>query len=131
MSNPVTLDLVTPGPVVPPSDFLIAGPGGVVYTDIVRVRFETGGELKRGTLLMIDEMDAERVFVPCTAAGLELGGTAIDVVSDAVTIPTDVTFGILADTVMIEADEHAETAVYFEGDFNENAVIFPWETSTL
>ena len=111
MSNHVTLDLVNFGPVVPPPDFLIAGPGGVVHTDIVKVRAATASELKRGTLLMVDEVDSERVFVPCTVAGLDVEGN---------------TFGIL--TVTIAADEHADKAVYFEGDFNENAVIFPWET---
>ena len=111
MSNPVTMDLVRPGPVVPPPDFLIAGPHGVVHTDIVKVRVDTNTELKRGTLLMVSEVAAERVFVPCTVDGLGEKGN---------------TFVILADTVTIAADQHADTAVYFEGDFNENAVIFPW-----
>ena len=113
MSNPVTLDLITPGPVVPPPDFLIAGPGGVKHTDIVKVRVSADAELKRGTLLMVGEISAERVFVACTVAGLSVQGN---------------TFGILADTITIPAGEHADIAVYFEGDFNENAVIFPWAT---
>ncbi|MDR2523683.1 MAG: hypothetical protein LBC93_08310 [Synergistaceae bacterium] len=59
-------------------------------------------------------MESERVFIPCTVAGLNADGNA---------------FGVLADT--FTADEHAdyaETAVYFEGDFNSNAVVLPWET---
>ena len=113
MSNPVTLDLVTLGPVVPPPDFLIAGPGGVQHTDIVKVRVDASTELKRGTLLMVSEIAAERVFVPCTVDGLA---------------EVDNTFGILADTMLIPANEHADIAAYFEGDFNEHAVIFPWAT---
>ena len=114
MTNPVTLDLVTPGPVVPPPDFLIAGPHGVVHTDIARVSVGADAELKRGTLLMVAEISAERVFTPCTVAGLSVQGN---------------TFGILADTVTIAADQYADMVVYFEGDFNENAVIFPWATA--
>jgi len=115
MSNPVTMNLVTTGPVVPPPDFLIAGPKGVVHTDIVKVRIAAGGEIKRGTLLMSAEIASERVYIPCTTAGLAVVGN---------------TFGILADDVTMESGEHSETAVYFEGDFNKNAVIFPWATET-
>jgi hypothetical protein len=136
MSNPVTLDLITLDATIPAPDNLPVGPRGAVYTDIVKVRIEDGGTLTRGTLLMSDVMEDEKVFVPCTVAGLTpqassasavLSGNA-ETVNINVPIPDGRTFGILADTVTITADEHAETAVYFEGDFNSNAVILPWET---
>ncbi|MDR3230265.1 MAG: hypothetical protein LBT65_02400 [Synergistaceae bacterium] len=113
MSNPVTLDLVTPEATIPAPDNLISGPKGVVHTDIVKVRVSEDSTLKRGTLLMSDVVEDENVFVPCTVAGLSAEGPN--------------TFGILADTSTIAADEYAETGVYFEGDFNANAVILPWE----
>jgi hypothetical protein len=132
MANPVTLDLVSAGPVVPAPDNLIAGPKGVVYTDIVKVRAVAGGELRRGMLLMSSEMEGEPVFVPCTLEGLSERTSSVSLSGNAetvdVSIPGAKLFGVLADTVTVEADERAETGVYFEGDFNENAVIFSWET---
>lgn len=115
MSNPVTLDLVTPEATFPAPDNLCVGPKGAGSTDIVKVRVDTDAELKRGTLLMSGTKDAEAVYLPCTVAGLSTAGTS---------------FAVLADTVEIGATEHAETAVYCDGDFNEAAVIFPWETDS-
>jgi hypothetical protein len=136
MSNPVTLDLITLDATIPAPDNLLVGPRGAVYTDIVKVRAGEAATFRRGTLLMSDTMEDEKVFVPCTVAGLtppassvpvSLSGNA-ETVNVNVPIPDARTFGILADTVSVEDDEHAETAVYFEGDFNENAIILPWET---
>ncbi|MDR2174399.1 MAG: hypothetical protein LBO82_00500 [Synergistaceae bacterium] len=131
MSNPVTLDLVKSEAVSPAPDNLLAGPKGAVYTDIAKVRASAAGELLRGTLLMSDVMEDEKVFVPCTAAGLTPAASSVSLTGEEedvnVPIPDARTFGILADTVTLEADEHVETALYFEGDFNSNAVILPWE----
>lgn len=113
MSNPVTLDLVTPEATISASDNLCVGPKGASSTDIVKVRVETDAVLKRGTLLMSGTKDTEAVYLPCTVAGLSTAGAS---------------FAVLADPVEIGATEHAETAVYFDGDFNEAAVIFPWAT---
>ena len=131
MSNPVTLDLVTTDAVIPAPDNLLVGPNGAVYTDIARVRVSDEATLKRGTLLMSDVIDGEKVFVPCTVEGLTPSDPSVSLSGNAesvdVPIPDSKTFGILADTVAIAAAEHADTAVYFEGDFNSNAVILPWE----
>ncbi|MDR1509225.1 MAG: hypothetical protein LBS53_06265 [Synergistaceae bacterium] len=135
MNNPVTLDLVTPEAKIPAPDNLLVGPRGAVYTDIVKVRVADDGTLTRGTLLMSDVIEDEKVFVACTVAGLTPQASSVPVtvtgnsetVDVNVPIPDGRTFGILADTVTIPADEHAETAVYFEGDFNANAIILPWE----
>jgi hypothetical protein len=132
MSNPVTLDLITPEATIPAPDNLLVGPRGAVYTDIVKVRVSAEATLVRGTLLMSDVMEGEKVFVPCTVAGLTLPAPSLSLSGNAesvdVPIPEAKTYGVLADTVAIAADEHADTAVYFEGDFNSNAVILPWET---
>jgi hypothetical protein len=132
MSNPVTLDLVTQDAVIPAPDNLPIGPRGVVYTDIVKVRVSANSTLMRGTLLMSDMMEDEKVFVPCTVAGLTPAAPSVELSGDAETVNIPIsdarTFGILADTVIIAAEEHADTAVYFEGDFNPNAVVLPWET---
>jgi hypothetical protein len=114
MSNPVILDLVTPEATIPAPDNLLVGVKGAVHIDIVKVRVSEDATLERGTLLMSGTMEAEAVFLPCTTDGLSAEGPN--------------TFSILADTVEIAATEHAETSAYFEGDFNANAVIFPWET---
>jgi hypothetical protein len=124
MSNSVTLDLIKPEAMIPAPDNLLTGPNGAVYTDIARVRVSADATLTRGTLLMSDVMENENVFVPCSVAGF----TSAEAESVDIPIPDARTFGILADTVILTADEHADTAVYFEGDFNSNAVIFPWET---
>jgi hypothetical protein len=126
------MDLITPEATIPAPDNLLVGPRGAVYTDIARVRVAADATLARGTLLMSDVMENEKVFVPCTVAGLTLPTSPVTLSGNAetvnVTIPEAKTYGILADTVVIATDEHAETAVYFEGDFNSNAVILPWET---
>lgn len=131
MSNPVTLDLVTPEATILAPDNLLVGPHGAVYTDIAKVRVGGGGTVARGTLLMSTVMEDEKVFVPCTVEGLSLPASSVVLTGNAETvsvpIPETRVYGILADTVDIAADEHADTAVYFEGDFNQNAVILPWE----
>ena len=111
MSNPVTMDLIAPSVTVPAPDNLLVGPKGAENTDIVKVRVEADAVLNRGTLLMSGTKDSEAVYLPCTVAGLGTAGS----------------FAVLADTVEIAADEHAETAVYFGGDFNPAAVVLPWE----
>jgi hypothetical protein len=128
MSNPVTLDLVTPEATIPAPDNLLVGPRGAVFTDIVKVRATVESTLERGTLLMSDVMDDEKVFLPCTVEGLG-GDQAFSLTGDAedITVAGGKTFGILSDKVTVAADEYAETAAYFEGDFNANAVILPWE----
>jgi hypothetical protein len=131
MSNPVTLDLVTPEATIPAPDNLLVGPKGAVYTDVAKVRVSADATLARGTLLMSDIVEDEKVFVPCTVAGLTPAASSVDLSGDAGTVDVPIsegrTFGVLADTVTLTADEHAETALYFEGDFNSNAVILPWE----
>jgi hypothetical protein len=130
MSNPVTLDLVTPEATILAPDNLLVGSRGAVYTDIAKVRAAAAGTLERGTLLVDGAMDGEKVFVPCAVADLaQSSSVALSGDAEEVEVPSGArTYGILADTVTIEADEHAETAIYFEGDFNSNAVILPWET---
>ncbi|MDR1621494.1 MAG: hypothetical protein LBS00_03860 [Synergistaceae bacterium] len=135
MSNPVTLDLVTPEAAIPAPDNLLVGPHGAIHTDLAKVRMAAGGTLPRGTLLMSDVMETEKVFVPCAVDGLTLPAASIseslsgnaETLAVDIPIPETRIYGILADTVTLEADEHAETAIYFEGDFNSNAVILPWE----
>ncbi|MDR0652212.1 MAG: hypothetical protein LBG12_02785 [Synergistaceae bacterium] len=131
MSNPVTLDLVKTEATIPAPDNLLVGPNGAVYTDIARVRVAVGGTLARGTLLMSDVMADEKVFIPCTVEGLSLPASSVALSGNSETVDVPIpgvkTFAILADTVDIAADEHADTALYFEGDFNSNAVILPWE----
>jgi hypothetical protein len=111
MSEAVTLNLVQIEETVPAPDNLTAGPKGVTRTDIAKVRL-SAGVLKRGTLLTVKELEGERIFVPCAAADLAVMGTE---------------FAILADTLTSAADDRTAAALYFSGDFNVNAVIFPWE----
>lgn len=106
--TPVTMELVSTDATVPAPDMLLVGPKGAVHTDIVKVAAE--GNFQRGTLLMAGADG----YVPATAADL----------------PTAVDFAILADDATIGADEYAEVPAYFEGDFNEDAVIFLWETDS-
>lgn len=113
MSNPVTMDLVKTEAAIPAPDMLIVSPKGSVHADVVRVRTDQDGTLERGTLLMSAEKEGAKVFVPCTSAGLSEAGAS---------------FAILADSVTLKATEHADTAAYFEGDFNDAAVILPWVT---
>jgi hypothetical protein len=135
MSNPVTLDLITPEVMIPAPDNLLVGPRGAIHIDLAKVRVAAGGTLARGTLLMSDVMETEKVFIPCTVEGLTLAAASVskslsgnaETLELSVPIPETRIYGILADTVTIATDEHAETALYFEGDFNSNAVIFPWE----
>lgn len=116
MSKAVTMDLVRMEGTVPPPDMLLVGPHGAVYTDIVKLEAPTGADLplevKRGTLLMWTNTGC----VPCTEAGLtEARGFAI--------LTDDVTIG---EGTQSGTSEHAETTAYFEGDFNEDAVLLPW-----
>ena len=104
VKTPVTMELISTGPVVPPPDMLIAGPKGAVHTDVVKVSAE--GTFQRGALLM----SGSDGYVPATQAGLATAGN----------------FAILADDVTVGENEYAETAAYFEGNFNEDAVILPW-----
>ena len=108
VKTPVTMELVSTEAAVPAPDMLIVGPKGAVHTDVVKVAAE--GTFQRGTLLMAGADG----YVPATAAGLS---TASD-------------FAILADDATVGENEYIETAAYFEGDFNEDAVIFPWETDS-
>ena len=103
--TPVTLKLVRIEGVVPPPDDLIAGSKGAVYTDIVKV--SVAGEFKRGTLMM----SGADGYIPSTQAGL---ASAVGIC-------------ILSEDVVIGEDEYAETPAYFEGEFNDARVIFPFE----
>jgi hypothetical protein len=122
------MDLVTPEATIPAPDNLLVGPRGAVSTDIVRLRAAADSTVERGTLLMSGEMDSEKVFLLCTVEGLG-GDQAFSLTGDAedVTVAGGKTFAILADSVTVAAGEHAEIAAYFEGDFNSNAIILPWE----
>ena len=105
-STPATLELVKDVGTCPPPDNLIAATLGSVYPDVVKV---TGtGELKRGTLLMAGTDG----FVPCTKDGLSTAGS----------------FCILCDDVTIGENEYADTAAYFQGEFHDSKIIFPFET---
>lgn len=109
MADPtqVSLELVKDECIVPPPDNLIAVTHGSVYPDIVKI---TGaGEFKRGTLLMAGADG----YVASTKAGLSTAGS----------------FCILCDDVTIGENEYAETAAYFQGEFNDSKVIFPFETA--
>ncbi|MBR0150253.1 MAG: hypothetical protein IJP89_02695 [Synergistaceae bacterium] len=110
MADPtaVTLELVKNECTVPPPDDLIAGSLGATYTDIVKVSAQ--GEYKRGTLLM----PGTGGYVSATQAGLT----------------SATSFCILCDDVTIGANEYAEIAAYFGGEFNEERVIFPFETES-
>ncbi|GHV45246.1 hypothetical protein FACS1894204_03870 [Synergistales bacterium] len=133
MSNPTTLELVTQEATVPAPDNLLVGPKGAVHTDVVRVRASADATLLRGTLLMSGSVGGEAAFIPATAASFAPSAEqSLPVTDDTVTLPagrSPITYGILADTVDVTATTHASVGVYFEGDFNENAVILPWETA--
>lgn len=124
MSNPVTMELVRMEGAVPPPDMLLVGPKGAVHIDLVTVLTPTGATLpltlKRGTLLMFGTVgsgaDAATGYVPCTEAGLSAAG-GFAILTDDTTID---------DSTQSGTSEHAETTAYFEGDFNEDAVILPW-----
>lgn len=103
--TPVTVQLINTVGTVPPPDDLIAGSKGAVYTDIVKLA--TAGEYKRGMLMMAGADG----YVSATQAGL---ATASGIC-------------ILCDDVTVGENEYAETAGYFEGEFNDARVIFPFE----
>ena len=100
-----TLQLVRTEGTVPPPDDLIAGSKGAVYTDIVRVA--VAGTFKRGTLLMAGADG----YVASTQAGLATAGGIC----------------ILSEDITIGENEYTETPAYFEGEFNDARVIFPFE----
>lgn len=104
-ATPVTLELVKNDVVVPPPDNLIAGNLGAVYVDLAKIA--TAGEFKRGTLLMLGTDG----YVPSTQAELSTADG----------------FCILADDITIGENEYADTAAYFQGEFNDGRVIFPFE----
>lgn len=104
-STPVTMQLVKTEGTVPPPDDLIAGNFGAVYRDIIKI--STAGEFKRGTLLM----SGADGYVASTQAGLASAAGIC----------------ILCDDVTISENEYAETAAYFEGEFNDARVILPFE----
>ena len=103
--TPVTLQLVRTEGVVPPPDDLIAGSKGAVYTDIAKV--SVAGTFKRGTLMMTGADG----YVAATQAGLS---TAAGIC-------------ILSEDITIGENEYADTPAYFEGEFNDSRVIFPFE----
>ena len=103
--TPVTVQLFRIEGKVPPPDDLIAGSKGAVYTDIVKIA--VAGEFKRGTLLMAGTDG----YVASTQAGL---ATAVGIC-------------ILSEDITIGEDEYAEIPAYFEGEFNDARVIFPFE----
>ena len=101
----VEFQLVKNEGIVPPPDNLIAGNRGAVYTDFVKL--SASGEFKRGTLLMAGADG----YVASTQAGL---ATATGIC-------------ILCDDITIGENEFAEVTAYFEGEFNDSRVIFPFE----
>ena len=103
--TPVTVQLFRIEGTVPPPDVLIAGSKGAVYTDIVRVA--VAGEFKRGTLMMAGTDG----YVGATQAGLATAGGIC----------------ILSENITIGENEYTETPAYFEGEFNDARVIFPFE----
>ena len=106
--TPVTLQLKRDIGTVPPPDDLIAGSKGAVYVDLVKIA--TAGDYKRGTLMMTSADG----YVNATQAGL---ATASGIC-------------ILVEDITIGENEYAETAGYFEGEFNDARVIFPFETES-
>ena len=113
MSDPaektqVAMQLVKTEGTVPPPDDLIAGNRGAVYRDIVKI--STAGDYKRGTLMMAGNDG----YVPATQVGLASAAGIC----------------ILCDDVAIGDNEYAETAAYFEGEFNDARVIFLFEGAT-
>ncbi|MBR0203566.1 MAG: hypothetical protein IJQ56_04280 [Synergistaceae bacterium] len=108
MADQVSLELVKDECTVPPPDNLIAVNWGSVYPDVVKVASQ--GEFKRGTLLM---GDGAGNFIASTKAGLTSANT----------------FCILCDDVTIGENQYAESAAYFQGEFNDSKVIFPFETA--
>jgi|GEM_PF-6851254 len=106
--TPVTLQLKRDIGTVPPPDDLIAGSKGAVYVDLVKI--STAGDYKRGTLMMASADG----YVNATQAGLATAGGIC----------------ILAEDINIGENMYAETPGYFEGEFNDARVIFPFETES-
>ena len=106
--TPVTLQLVNDIRTVPPPDDLIAGNKGAVYVDLVKI--STAGDYKRGTLMMAGNDG----YIPATQAGLAVASGIC----------------ILCEDLNIGENMYAETAAYFEGEFNDARVIFPFETES-
>ncbi|MBR2208916.1 MAG: hypothetical protein IJ859_08950 [Synergistaceae bacterium] len=101
----VEVKLVKNEGTMPPPDDLIAGNLGAVYTDIIKLSAQ--GDFKRGTLLMAGSDG----YVASTQAGLAAANGIC----------------ILCDDISIGDNEFAEVPAYFEGDFNDARVIFPFE----
>ena len=106
--TPVTLQLKRDIGTVPPPDDLIAGSKGAVYVDLVKIA--TAGDYKRGTLMMASADG----YVNATQAGLATAGGIC----------------ILVEDINIGENMYAETPGYFEGEFNDARVIFPFETES-
>ncbi len=106
--TPVTLRLVNDIGKVPPPDDLVAGSKGAVYVDLVKIT--AAGDYKRG-MLMMASADS---YIPATQAGLATAGGIC----------------ILVEDITIGENEYAEVGGYFEGEFNDARVIFPFETES-
>ena len=106
--TPVTVQLKRDIGTVPPPDDLIAGSKGAVFVDIVKI--SAAGDYKRGTLMMASADG----YVNATQAGLATAGGIC----------------ILAEDINVGENMYAETAGYFEGEFNDARVIFPFETES-
>ncbi len=105
MGEAVSFELVHNDLTVPPPDNLIAGNLGAAYVDVIKVSAK--GEYKRGTLLM----SGSDGYVAATKEGLPTAGSIC----------------ILTDDVAVGEDEYADTTAYFQGEFNDARVIFPFE----
>lgn len=103
--TPVTLKLFRTEGIIPPPDDLIAGSKGAVYTDIVKI--SVAGEFKRGTLMMTGTDG----YIPSTQAELSTANGIC----------------ILSENITVGENEYAETPAYFEGEFNDARIIFPFE----
>ena len=106
--TPVTVQLKRDIGTVPPPDDLIAGSKGAVFVDIVKI--SAAGDYKRGTLMMASADG----YVNATQAGLATAGGIY----------------ILAEDINVGENMYTETAGYFEGEFNDARVIFPFETES-
>ena len=101
----VEVKLVKDDVVFTPPDDLIAGNLGAVYTDVIKLSAK--GDFKRGTLLMASSDG----YIAATQAGL----------ANAAGIC------ILCDDISVGDNEFAEVYAYFEGEFNDERVILPFE----
>ena len=107
-SKLVEFQLIKDAGAAPPPDNLIASPGGAVHIDLVKI--STQGNFKRGTLLMAGADG----YVPGNPAGLTSTNN----------------FCILCDNIEIGENAYIETAAYFDRDFHDEKVIFPFETES-